>query len=389
VIKKLFIFIAGMVFGFIFGCFGVKHVGNFLPSNNPVMKILSPIGAYKRQTIGFLPYWLIAQADKDYVKYLTTLAYFGLTVDADGSLEKFTNPGEAEPGFYALDRGKPNNFFKDVKENNVNLSLVIFNSNEEKIGRLIADPVTNAQNLIEEVEPFMKKYEFDDLNLDIESVSIASDEARTNFTLFVAQVKKSMNEKNLGTLTVDVSPTALIKNYLINLDEVGKIVDYIVLMTYDYHYFGSSVTGPVAPVGGAGVEAEFDTEVAIKVAINTLPLEKVIMGVPLYGYEWETLEDSPRSATIPGTGLAASNRRVEKYLADCTDCEVKIDKYGQESYFIYKDEKTATYHQIFYPDKAAIKAKVKLAERFDIGGIALWALGYEGATILDPLLSFR
>ncbi len=388
--KKLFIFIFGIVFGFTVGYFGIKNIGSLLPKNDSVTKILSPIGVYKRQVIGFLPYWLITSADKDYTKYLTTLSYFGLTVEADGAIEVYSQPGEAEPGRYALFYNKKvDNFLKDAKDKGVNLSLVVFSSNEENISQLIADPVTNAKNLISEVGPIMKEYGFTDLNLDIESVSIASDSARENFTSFVREIKKNMDEKSLGTLTIDASPTVLIKNYLINLSEVEKIVDYVILMTYDYHYFGSSVTGPVAPVGGAEIEAEFDTEMAIKVAINTLPLEKIIMGVPLYGYEWETLGDTPRSGVIPGTGIAASNKRVEKYLTTCTDCEVKTDKYGQESYLIYKDEETRTYHQIFYPDKSATEAKVKLAKRFDIGGIALWALGYDGATILDPLLSFH
>ena len=360
-------------------------MGSFLPKNNTVTKIISPIGAERRQAIGFLPYWLTTKADKDYTKYLTTLAYFGLTVTSDGSIEKYINPGETEPGWYALNNGKLDKFFETAKKNDINLSLVVFSSDEENIGQLISNPITHAKNLISEVEPMMKEYGFSDLNLDIESVLTASDEARQNFSLFVREVKKNIDEKNLGTLTIDASPIVLVKKYLINIDEVGKIVDRVIFMTYDYHYPGSSVTGPVAPVGGAGIEAEFDTTVAIKEALNILPPEKIILGVPLYGYEWETLGDMPRSAVIPGTGIVASNRRVEKYLKTCTDCEVKTDDYGEESYLIYKDEKTGTYHQIFYPDKSTTEAKVKLVNRFELGGVALWALGYDGDTILDPL----
>lgn len=383
--KSFLIFIIGIFLGFLAAYFGIKHLGSFLPKNNSVTKILSPIGAERRQVIGFLPYWLTTKADKDYTKYLTTLAYFGLTVTSDGSIEKYTNPGEAEPGWHALNNGKLDKFFETAKKNNINLSLVIFSSSEENIGQLISDPIAHAKNLISEVEPIMKEYGFSDLNLDIESVLTASDEARQNFSLFVREVKKNIEEKNLGSLTIDASPIVLVKKYLINIDEVGKMVDQIIFMTYDYHYPGSSVTGPVAPVGGVGIEAEFDTTVAVKEALNNLPKEKIILGVPLYGYEWETLGDTPRSAVIPGTGIVASNRRVEKYLKTCTDCEIKTDYYGEESYLIYQDEKTGTYHQIFYPDKSATEAKVKLAKTYQLGGLALWALGYDGDTILDPL----
>jgi hypothetical protein len=91
-----------------------------------------------------------------------------LTVEADGAIEVYSQPGEAEPGRYALFYNKKvDNFLKDAKDKGVNLSLVVFSSNEENISQLIADPVTNAKNLISEVGPIMKEYGFTD-QFDIE-----------------------------------------------------------------------------------------------------------------------------------------------------------------------------------------------------------------------------
>lgn len=160
------------------------------------------------------------------------------------------------------------------------------------------------------------------------------------------------------------------------------------LMTYDYHYQGSSVTGPVAPLAGAGTESEFDTEVGVRQALRILPARKVLMGVPLYGYEWETIGDSPRSGVIPGTGITASNQRVESLLASCATCSAQLDANGKESYVIFKDTDTDTYHQIYFPDADAMKAKLTFARQERLGGVAMWALGYEGSTILDPLSEY-
>jgi spore germination protein YaaH len=33
--------------------------------------------------------------------------------------------------------------------------------------------------------------------------------------------------------------------------------------------------------------------------------------------------------------------------------------------------------------------KMKLAKEYGIGGVALWALGYDGKTILDPLIDYK
>ena len=388
-LKKTVVLLAGLVIGLLITYFGLKYLNKYIPKDSSINKILSPLGLNRNQVIGFLPYWLIGSMDKNYNQYLTTLTYYGLTVGADGSILKETNPGESEPGLYTLKSGKIDDILASARKENLSLSLLIFSSNEEDIGNLINDPVVHAKTLVAEVAPFMKQYKFDDLNLDIESVAIASDSARANFTTFVSEVKRNMDIQNLGTLTLDASPIVLFKPYLINLKEIGRIVDHVVLMTYDFHYPGSSVTGPVAPVGGATIDAEFDSEVSIQEALRNINSEKIILGLPLYGYSWETLEATPRSGVIPGTGIAISNRKVEKLLESCATCSAKIDEHALESYLIYKDQDTGTYFQIFYPDEDATKAKIKLSNKYGIGGMALWALGYDGSKILEPFKDYK
>lgn len=376
--------IAGMGIGFIF----FTRIVPLELKKVPVLNgIVDPVNQ-SPEVVGFLPYWLIDKADKDYGKYVTTLAYFGVTVDTDGSIKKMANPTETEPGWYALQNGKVESFMARTKKDNAKLSLVAFSGNEDAIYTLIDNPKQNARTLVDQVEPVMKRYGFSDLNLDIESVNPATPEARLKFTAFVYEVKSRMDARHIGTLSIDVSPTALIKEYLIDVKAVGPLVDTVIFMDYDFHYPGSAVTGPVAPLAGAGTESEFDTEASTKYALTILPAKKIIVGIPLYGYEWETLGDTPRSAVIPGSGIAASNRRVEDLLSSCSSCSAELDEKAQEQYLIYRDGSTGTFHQFFYPDKNATAQKVKFAKQYKLAGVGLWALGYEGNTILDPLESY-
>jgi len=378
-LRKITVILAGFFIGLYFG-FVIKTGKPF---------ILNPIAEDKNQVIGFLPYWLIDKADKDYTKYINTLTYFGLTISPDGTIMKETNPGESEPGWLALNSGKVNPFMETAKKNNMQKSLLIFSGNEENIYQLLNDPLVHAQNLMKEVSPIMKNNGFRDLNLDIESVITASDEARTNFTTFVKTVKQELDKENLGTLTIDISPIALFKKYLIDLNSISNTVDYVVLMTYDFHYQGSSVTGAIGPVGGAGNNEEFDTEVSVKEATRIIPPGKILLGIPLYGYEWETIDNTPHNGVIPGTGVIASNRRMEEQIKSCTNCTVTFDDAAKESLIIYKDDKTGLYHQIYFPDEKSVNEKVKLANKYELAGIALWALGYEGNSILNPLTSYK
>lgn len=343
----------------------------------------------QKQVIGFLPYWLLDKMDKDYPKFITTLSYFSLTIDTDGSILKLNSPQEEEPGWHALNSDKVSQILKDMTSKKVKLSLVIFSGDEDNIYSLIDDPIPHAKTLIAEVTPIMKKYNFKDLNIDIESFKEASDEARLKFSQFFKEIRKGVDKNNLGTLSIDVSPTIFVKKYLVDPNAITPFADYLMVMAYDYHYPGSLVTGPVAPLKGAVTISELDTDAPLKEALKIVPKQKIILGLPLYGYGWEAITDFPRSATIPASALVYSNRTVENMLSKCATCSAQIEKEAQESYLIYKDQETDTFHQIFYPDKKVMQAKVDYAQSMDLGGIGLWALGYDGANILEPLASYK
>ncbi|OGD55636.1 hypothetical protein A3E73_02090 [Candidatus Beckwithbacteria bacterium RIFCSPHIGHO2_12_FULL_47_17] len=379
-VKKVIIYLSLFVLGFGITFLAVKFAFNQdSPTAEVIKESVGAIGLKQHQVIGFMPFWLLDRADKDYSGYLTEMTYFGLTVNPDGTIQKYVKPGEAEPGWYALTSGKftpPPNF---------KMSLAVFNGDPEKINQLIAEPEAHAAALAAEVGPMMEQYGFTTLNLDLESVLDASESARQNFTAFVRSLKTNLNKP----ITIDASPTDLVKARLIDLAAVGPLVESVILMTYDYHYSGSLVTGPVAPSFGAGIESEFDVETGIQKALEILPADKIILGVPLYGYEWEMLEPGRRSAVLPGSGIVASNRRVEEFLAGCASCSAQLETAAQESYLVYLDEETKTYHQIFYPDEKFMKTKIALANKYNLGGLAFWALGYEGNSLLNPVAGYQ
>ncbi len=378
--KKVIIYLSLFVLGFGITFLAVKFAFN---QNSPAAAVIKEsvgaIGLKQHQSIGFMPYWLLDKADKNYSRYLTEMTYFGLTVNPDGTIQKYTKPGEAEPGWYALTSGK----FTPAP--NLKMSLAIFNGDPKKINQLIAEPEAHAAALAGEIGPLMEQYGFATLNLDLENVLDATESARQSFTAFVSALKTNLNKP----LTIDASPTDLVKTRTIDLQAVGPLVDKVILMTYDYHFSGSMVTGPVAPNSGAGVESEFDTETGIQKALEILPADKIILGVPLYGYEWETLTPGRRSAVLPGSGIVASNRRVEEFLTGCASCSAQLEEAAQESYLVYLDQETNTYHQIFYPDEKFMKTKIALANKYNLGGLAFWALGYEGNAILNPVAGYQ
>lgn len=386
-LKNILIFLVILIV-FLVGFFSIRNY--FIPKISG--KNVTPINIIipRKEVIGFLPYWLISRAQDDYSKYLTTLTYFSLTINNDGTIQKYTNPGESEPGYLALTSGKVDPFLDSAKQKGLTLSLAVFSSNDEKIIDMLNDPEQSAKNLIKEVTPIMEDYGFTDLNLDIEQTQDASPAARLKFTSFVKAIKNNLNPKIIKSLSIDVSASSFIKETnLSNPATLFPLVDQVIIMAYDYHYIGSYVTGPVAPEGGAGTISEFDTQTAVKKALEIIPSKKVILGIPLYGYGWEAISNTPRSATIPSSGFVISNQRAEDMLSSCATCSAQFDQIDKENHFIYQDQETKTFYHIFYPDKQATQSKIELAKLHSIGGLALWALGYEGETILEPLSEYH
>lgn len=361
--------------------------GGLYLAKNPTSQMVIPFGEkqtinIEQQRIGFLPYWLLSYAQDSYQGSLTNLSYFSLTLDEDGSILKRVNPREEEPGWTTLKKETIKNRLIEAKQDGLTTSLTVFAGDEKKIDTLMSDPITHAENLLADIMPIMKEYEFDDLNLDIESIKDASVSSQQQFTEFTRTLKKGMEMSQLGTLTVDITILSIFQTQRINPKEVAEIADRIVLMAYDYHNPGSYVAGPVSPLGGGGTNRFNDVKLSIQKALEFIPREKLLLGVPLYGYEWETLSSIPGAPVIPGTGKTASDRRVQELLTDCAQCILGRDAFGNEPYVIYPDGNF--YHQIFYTDALSIEKKHTLAKEMGIAGVAYWAMGYEGTETLSP-----
>lgn len=384
--KKIIIAAVGIVFGFILSLGFILLYPRLSKNNNNV--IFSRISfSPAKEVIGFLPYWLLDNAKPDYSDYITTLAYFGLRVTGDGTIAKLATPQQAEPGWEALHSGRLDPFFQNAKKNNINLSLIISSGSVDAINGLISDPVAHAHRLESDIAPLMNKYGFSDVNFDIEYTQQASKSAQNNFIRFIKEFRNILPSGQ--TITVEISPTDSILPMLINVKAIGEIADHVVIMAYDYHSTESFVSGPVSPLAGAGITSEYDvTTAAIKV-LQKVPAQKIILGVPLYGYEWETLASLPRSAIIPGSGVVASNRRSKELIVKCATCSARLDQVAQEEYMSYFDQNTHTYHIVFYPNTNAMLAKIHLANIMHFGGMALWALGYDGNNILRPFISYK
>ena len=80
-VKKVIIYLSLFVLGFGITFLAVKFAFNQdSPTAEVIKESVGAIGLKQHQVIGFMPFWLLDRADKDYSGYLTEMTYFGLTV---------------------------------------------------------------------------------------------------------------------------------------------------------------------------------------------------------------------------------------------------------------------------------------------------------------------
>lgn len=153
---------------------------------------------------------------------------------------------------------------------------------------------------------------------------------------------------------------------------IGQIVDYFYIMAYDEHWRGGT-PGPVASLNW--------TEQVVRYATGVMPAQKIILGMPFYGYEW-TAEANGDKGKNKAFGSDRMAKRVEQYEA-----KVRWDPIAAENVATYK---TADGERIaWYPDHRSVDAKLRLAYQYNLKGVAMWRLGFEPDLWWNELGAFR
>ena len=84
-------------------------------------------------------------------------------------------------------------------------------------------------------------------------------------------------------------------------ESLAAITDGLFIMGYNYFYSGSSNAGPVAPLGGYFYDIEYTVNDYLDKTNNQT--DKLILGLPYYGYDWPVINDFINSETT-GYGTA-------------------------------------------------------------------------------------
>lgn len=225
--------------------------------------------------------------------------------------------------------------------------------------RIFTDPKAS-KRLIQNVIRVMKQKGYRALNVDFEHIYEKDRQLYNGFlATLLPQVKKEgfLVSTALAPKSSDTQagPWHGAHDYAFH----GKITDFVVLMTYEWGWTG----GPPMAVSPLP-----QVQKVVDYAITKIPREKIILGAPLYGYDW----------TLPYKKGGPPAKRVSPYeaetFANMKSLKIHYHNRDQAPYYYYTDP-SGKKHVVWFENALSAQAKFNLIKQYRLRGIGYWVLG--------------
>lgn len=233
----------------------------------------------------------------------------------------------------------------------------------EPVNRVLHDPKLLRKHIADIVE-LVRRENYAGIDIDYENLRSTD---RAVFTKFATDLGAALHKEGktlsvaLFAKTDDAGYDE--RNVAQDYAAIGRVVDQVRLMAYDYHW-GTSRPGPVAPIGWVRDVLEY--------AKTQIPAERIVLGVPFYGYDW--VDGRGTSVTwLQAFQLATEHRAKTVY-----------DPRTQSPMFGYTD-RAGRKHEVWFENAVSSKAKFEAARGSGIRGVYLWMYGYEDTSSWSKL----
>ena len=142
-------------------------------------------------------------------------------------------------------------------------------------------------------------------------------------------------------------------------EKLAEYNDYVVVMAYDWGYSGRETPAPVAP--------QWWIENVVRYAVTKVPREKLLLGIPFYGYDWNTKTGPPATSVSHAAAME---------LAARPGAETGYSREDQAPWITYTDD-NGDPHFVWYEDARSFESKLTLVINEELAGFATWRLGHE------------
>ena len=331
------------------------------------------------EVYGYLPYWRLVAGTVDRIRYdlVSTIAFFGLGIKSTGAIDRdwvgykeYIGDPAAAVTNAAHDRGV-----------RVVPTFQLFDSaaGYPKMTKFLKSPAAQDRFIAEALD-LMAERKADGAGLDFEGVP-ALNPLGKYYIPFVAKFRAAMKERFPDSTLVNATSAGASERIIKGL---VPLVDYQMVMTYNYRYSGSSIAGAVAPLDHASRNVKIHMDRILQWA----PAAKVLLGVPYYGYNWP-VTSKVANATVQtnkkkfGAVKSVTYATAREFLAAHPTVKRRYDALEGSAYYTYWSTKYKTYRQVYFDDERSLGEKYDYALTSGLGGVGIWTLDNDRG--YDPL----
>ena len=369
------------------GCGGVTPSADGVPTTAPtiapatVRPTVVPIPGH--EVYGFVPYWEMDRAIVDHVGTLdlTTLGLFSVTHRRDGELD------DGQNGYRAITGDIGRRLIRAAHDQGTRVELVYTSFGPDKNRQFYTEPEAQ-ERWIEVVVDLVDELGLDGVNVDVERLPV---EHVLDFGAFVGRLREALRAR-MPEAQVSVATQANELGAGMAAAAAASGADRIFLMGYDYHWAGSN-PGASAPIDRLDGEARDLVWSLDLYAALGVPVERTILGLPLYGVTWPVLGPAVGSPStgrgdswVPRRNLAVfADPSFEPTLEPVESVEfysVPMAGTGSASPAASSSSSSASleppgWNAVYYDSPRSLAPKLALADERGLAGAGFWAIGYE------------
>lgn len=286
---------------------------------------------------------------------LSTLVLYFINPNADGSID--INDSDIQIGLVNI-----------AHKNNVKVVISIQPKDNLTTDTLLT---TSKDKFLNNLLHFIQRNNLDGADIDIESIdeinSITGGDNKLLMNNFMRDLSiKLWNSNHNYRISINVNGDH--NTNIFDVNAIQNYVNYVMIMGYDYHWSGGETAGSVSPINS------YDDDPSITENINyysnIVNKNKLLLGVPYYGLEWNTEDGNIDSPTL--------SQGIYYTYQEMKDRSSQYGRIWDDTWKTpwYKYQVDGKWYQGHYDDVQSLAIKYDLVDSVNIAGIGIWEVEY-------------
>jgi chitinase len=161
----------------------------------------------------------------------------------------------------------------------------------------------------------------------------------------------------------------------VNFASIAPLVDQVGVMNYDYTGPWSKTTGFLAPLFSNPTDPHHPSNIERNISdyiAAGIPAQKLLMGVPFYGYGWTEVDHTNNG--LYQSGRAVHGDQPYRYIRTLIENSSVYRDPRSQAPWLYDGQNFWTYE-----DAVSVRYKVSYAANQHLGGVMIWELSEDTA----------